>query len=216
MNWSINPSINHDGNLAKTGGHPNNTHRLPVRMSWSPSQSGSLYHFFLYCQWRKEEFLAFQSPAFLSTLTPLPIYKTAKLVLWRISQMPLQATLIDYHTSHRQDFVTWLSHDFHVTLTWLWFVRWLVTWLSHDVLYVYPLQDELKVWSTNCPSSILPPALYPGEVVQLKEHRILCLDAAPKPLIGAVFITNYRVIFSGNPVEVRFCNIGGNNCAWIL
>lgn len=210
MNWAI----NHDGNPARTGVHPNNTHRLPVCISWSPSQLGSLYHFFLYCQWRKwnflpfkKEFVAFQSPAFLSTLTPSPIYKTAKLVLWRITQMPLQTMLIDYHASHMQDFVTWLSHDIHVTFTWLlWVVRWLVTGSSHDVLYVYPLQDELKVWSTNCPSSTLPPALYPGEVVQLKEHRILCLDAAPKPLIGAMFITNYRVIFSGNSVEVRLCN----------
>ena len=67
-----------------------------------------------------------------------------------------------------------------------------------------PMQDELKVWETNCPPLIMPPALYPGEVVQLKEHRILCMDATSKPLIGAVFITNYRVIFSGNPVEVSF------------
>ena len=67
-----------------------------------------------------------------------------------------------------------------------------------------PMQDELKVWSTTCPPFIMPPALYPGEVVQLKEHRILCMDATSKPLIGAVFITNYRVIFSGNPVEVSF------------
>ena len=78
------------------------------------------------------------------------------------------------------------------------------------------------MWATNCPSSIMPPVLYPGEVVQLKEHRILCLDAAAKPLIGAVFITNYRVIFSGNPVEVGFCNthtctyLSGNSCALIL
>ncbi|XP_065919668.1 uncharacterized protein [Dysidea avara] len=51
---------------------------------------------------------------------------------------------------------------------------------------------------TNCPEHIPLPALLPGEELLIKEHRIMCIDAAEEPMIGALYITNYRVIFSGN------------------
>ena len=58
------------------------------------------------------------------------------------------------------------------------------------------------MWDTNCPDSIPTPPLFPGECIQLKQHRILCTDGREVPLIGSLFLTNCRVIFTGSPVNV--------------
>ena len=61
------------------------------------------------------------------------------------------------------------------------------------------IEPSLK---SNCPEHIPSPPLLPGEALILKQHRIMCVDAAEEPMIGVLYITNYRVIFSGNLLSV--------------
>lgn len=80
-----------------------------------------------------------------------------------------------------------------------------------DVLQLHPhkvcvcacnnqqIEPSLK---SNCPENIPSPALLPGEILILKQHRIMCVEVTEEPMIGVLYITNYRVIFSGNLLSV--------------
>ena len=56
--------------------------------------------------------------------------------------------------------------------------------------------------TSNCPEHIPSPPLLPGEGLILKQHRIVCVDTTEEPMIGVLYVTNYRVIFSGNLLSV--------------
>ena len=71
--------------------------------------------------------------------------------------------------------------------------------LTHSLTHS---QLELK-FSTNTPSNLPSPPLLPGEVIQIQQHRVVCTDVFSEPAVGAVYITNYRIIFSGNLISVQ-------------
>ena len=55
---------------------------------------------------------------------------------------------------------------------------------------------------TNAPSNLPLPPLYPGGVIQLQEHMVVCTETFDEPAVGAVYISNYRIIFHGNLISV--------------
>ena len=57
-------------------------------------------------------------------------------------------------------------------------------------------------FSTSAPANLPSPPLYPGETIELQQDRIVCLDVFNEPAVGAVYITNFRVIFCGNLISV--------------
>lgn len=71
-----------------------------------------------------------------------------------------------------------------------------------DMIFVCVKQQIEPSLKSNCPEHIPSPALLPGEALILKQHRIMCVDATEEPMIGVLYITNYRVIFSGNLLSV--------------
>ena len=71
--------------------------------------------------------------------------------------------------------------------------------LTHSLTHS---QLELK-FSTNTPSNLPSPPLLPGEVIQIQQHRVVCTDVFSEPAVGAVYVTNYRIIFSGNLISVQ-------------
>ena len=41
----------------------------------------------------------------------------------------------------------------------------------------------------------------------MQQHRVVCIDSFEEPAVGVVYVTNFRIIFNGSPVSVRFtCN----------
>ncbi|XP_003386474.2 PREDICTED: uncharacterized protein LOC100632035 [Amphimedon queenslandica] len=56
-------------------------------------------------------------------------------------------------------------------------------------------------FKTNAPASLPLPSLFPGEVVRMQQHRVVCTDSFEEPAVGVVYVTNFRIIFNGSPVS---------------
>ncbi len=55
---------------------------------------------------------------------------------------------------------------------------------------------------SNAPVSLPSPSLFPGEVLRMQQHRVICTGLYSEPLVGVVYLTNFRIIFNGTPVTV--------------
>jgi hypothetical protein len=64
------------------------------------------------------------------------------------------------------------------------------------------VQVEPPQFPTSAPPNLPSPPLYPGESVTLQQDRVVCLDMFNEPAVGAIYITNFRIIFSGNLISV--------------
>jgi hypothetical protein len=53
--------------------------------------------------------------------------------------------------------------------------------------------------STNAPSTLPSPSLFPGEILRMQQHRAVCTNAFSEAAVGVVYLTNFRLIFNGNP-----------------
>ena len=78
---------------------------------------------------------------------------------------------------------------------------------SHLLPLHSPQEDSLK-FATNAPADLPCPPLFPGEVVELQQHRVMCVDCFPEAAVGVLYLTNYRLIFIGNSISVRCVGMG--------
>ncbi len=77
-----------------------------------------------------------------------------------------------------------------------------MTYMYVYIPYIHThTQGHLK-FTTNAPPNLPVPPLYPGEEVQLQEHRVVCTETFNEPAVGALYVTNFRVIFCGNLISV--------------
>ena len=74
-----------------------------------------------------------------------------------------------------------------------------------------PLQSPLEFMS-NAPSTLPTAHLFPGEVLRLQQHRVICSNKFTEPAVGALYLTNFRVIFSGNLITVSGPNAPTRVC----
>ena len=37
----------------------------------------------------------------------------------------------------------------------------------------------------------------------MQQHRVVCTDSFEEPAVGAIYVTNFRIIFNGSPISVR-------------
>lgn len=55
---------------------------------------------------------------------------------------------------------------------------------------------------TNAPSTLPSPPLFPGEILRMQQHRVVCTNAFNEPAVGVVYLTNFRIVFNGSPISV--------------
>ena len=66
-----------------------------------------------------------------------------------------------------------------------------------------PSKEPLK-YPTDAPANLPLPPVLPGETILLKQHRVACLETFSEPAVGSLYITNFRLIFNGNSMQVSW------------
>lgn len=73
----------------------------------------------------------------------------------------------------------------------------------HLCMYLHAQTKSFK-FPTNCPPNIPSPSLFPGEEIHFQQHRVVCTEVFDEPAVGALYVTNFRVIFYGNLISVSW------------